>query len=69
MTALVLVLAAVALVELAIRARHRSRHDDRGTTTYWYRGQPITRHDYDALTRLHTARHPADPTTSKEHHP
>lgn len=22
---------------------------ERGTTTYWFMGEPITRHDYDAL--------------------
>lgn len=74
MTALVLVSAAavVALVELTIRARrHRPRHrrgrrDDRGTTTYWYGHEPITRQDHDAMSRLFAAQHPTNPT-AKDH--
>lgn len=39
-------IAIAALVECLIVLAHRS---NRGTTTYWYRGQQITRHDYAAI--------------------
>lgn len=42
-------IAIATLVECLIALAHRNRRSDRGATTYWHRGQQITRHDYAAI--------------------
>jgi hypothetical protein len=46
---LVRFLVALALIVGVVRLVAQIGRSDRGTTTYWYRGQQITRHDCAAI--------------------